>query len=102
LAEQNISCKSLRNTYPNYYISKNKIDLDLSVDISKIFETIQLKYSSNKLNAIDGLKIHFDEGWVHLRRSNTEPIIRIYSESTSQDKAEELSREFINQIKQIL
>ena len=102
LAEQNISCKSLRNTYPNYYISKNKIDLDLSVDISKIFETIQSKYSSNKLNAIDGLKIHFDEGWVHLRRSNTEPIIRIYSESTSQDKAEELSREFINQIKQIL
>ena len=102
LAEQNISCKSLRNTYPNYYISKNKIDLDLSVDISKIFETIQLKYSSNKLNAIDGLKIHFDEGWVHLRRSNTEPIIRIYSESTSQDKAEELSQEFINQIKQIL
>ena len=102
LAEQNISCKSLRNTYPNYYISKNKIDLDLSVDISKIFETIQLKYSSNKLNAIDGLKIHFDEGWVHLRRSNTEPIIRIYSESTSQDKAEELSRDFINQIKQIL
>ncbi len=102
LAEQNISCKSLRNTYPNYYISKNKIDLDLSVDISKIFETIQSKYSSNKLNVIDGLKIHFDEGWVHLRRSNTEPIIRIYSESTSQDKAEELSREFINQIKQIL
>ena len=102
LAEQNISCKSLRNTYPNYYISKNKIDLDLSVDISKIFETIQLKYSSNKLNTIDGLKIDFDEGWVHLRRSNTEPIIRIYSESTSQDKAEELSREFINQIKQIL
>ena len=102
LAEQNISCKSLRNTYPNYYISKNKIDLDLSVDISKIFNTIKSKYSSNEINTIDGLKIDFDEGWVHLRRSNTEPIIRIYSESTSQDKAEELSREFINQIKQIL
>ena len=102
LAEQNISCKSLRNTYPNYYMSKNKIDLDLSVDISRIFNTIQLKYSSNKLNTIDGLKIDFDQGWVHLRRSNTEPIIRIYSESTSQDKAEELSQDFINQIKEIL
>ena len=102
LAEQDISCKSLRNTYPNYYISKNKIDLDLSVDISKIFNTIKSKYSSNEINTIDGLKIDFDEGWVHLRRSNTEPIIRIYSESTSQDKAEKISLDFINQIKQIL
>ena len=102
LAEKEISCKSLRETYPNYFISKNKIDLDLSVDISKIFKTLESNFSSNNINTIDGLKINFDDGWVHLRRSNTEPIIRIYSESITLDKANRLAEDFISQIKELL
>jgi phosphomannomutase len=102
LAEKEISCKSLRETYPNYFISKNKIDLDLSVDISKLLSTLESKFMSNNINTIDGLKIDFDDGWVHLRRSNTEPIIRIYSESVTLDKANKLAEDFINQIKELL
>ena len=102
LAEKEISCKSLRKTYPNYFISKNKIDLDLSVDIAKILKTLESKFSFNNINTIDGLKINFDDGWVHLRRSNTEPIIRIYSESVTLDKANQLAEDFISQIKELL
>jgi phosphomannomutase len=102
LAEKEISCKSLRETYPNYFISKNKIDLDLTVDISKIFKTLESKFSSYNINTIDGLKINFDDGWVHLRRSNTEPIIRIYSESITLDRANQLAEDFISQIKELL
>ena len=102
LAEKEMSCKSLRKTYPNYYISKNKIDLDLSVDIAKLLKTLESKFSFNNINTIDGLKINFDDGWVHLRRSNTEPIIRIYSESVTLDKANQLAEDFISQIKELL
>ena len=102
LAEKEISCKSLRKTYPNYFISKNKIDLDLSVDIAKLLKTLESKFSFNNINTIDGLKINFDDGWVHLRRSNTEPIIRIYSESVTLDKANQLAKDFISQIKELL
>ena len=102
LAEKEISCKSLRKTYPNYFISKNKIDLDLSVDIAKLLKTLESKFSLNNINTIDGLKINFDDGWVHLRRSNTEPIIRIYSESITLDKANRLAEDFISQIKELL
>ena len=102
LAEKEISCKSLRKTYPNYFISKNKIDLDLSVDITKLLKTLESKFSFNNINTIDGLKINFDDGWVHLRRSNTEPIIRIYSESVTLDKANQLAEDFISQIKELL
>ena len=102
LAEKEISCKSLRKTYPNYFISKNKIDLDLSVDIAKLLKTLESKFSFNNINTIDGLKINFDDGWVHLRRSNTEPIIRIYSESVTLDKANQLAEDFISQIKELL
>ena len=102
LAEKEISCKSLRKTYPNYFISKNKINLDLSVDIAKLLKTLESKFSLNNINTIDGLKINFDDGWVHLRRSNTEPIIRIYSESVTLDKANQLAEDFISQIKELL
>ena len=102
LAEKEMSCKSLRKTYPNYFISKNKIDLDLSVDIAKLLKTLESKFSFNNINTIDGLKINFDDGWVHLRRSNTEPIIRIYSESVTLDKANQLAKDFISQIKELL
>ena len=102
LAEKEMSCKSLRKTYPNYFISKNKIDLDLSVDITKLLKTLESNFSFNNINTIDGLKINFDDGWVHLRRSNTEPIIRIYSESVTLDKANQLAEDFISQIKELL
>ena len=75
LAEKQISCSDLRRTYPNYFISKNKIDLDPSTDIQYIFDQLKENYSSKRINLVDGMKIDFDNGWVHLRRSNTEPII---------------------------
>ena len=102
LAEKNISSLNLRNSYPNYFISKNKLDLDPNTDIDYIFSHLKNKYSKNDINLVDGLKIDFDSGWVHLRRSNTEPIIRIYSESSSKEKADELAINFINQIKKII
>ena len=102
LAEKEISCLELRKTYPDYFISKNKLDLDVKTDISHIFNSLKMKYSSFKTSLIDGLKIDFDEGWVHLRRSNTEPIIRIYAESNTKQKANELANDFINQIKEII
>ena len=102
LAEKNLSCKSLRNSYPNYFISKNKIDLDPTVNILNIFDQLTLKFSKNKINTIDGLKIDFDEGWVHLRKSNTEPIIRVYSESNSQINSDKMAKNFISEIKNLL
>ena len=102
LAEKNISCLQLRKSYPNYFISKNKIDLDQNTNIDNIFNVLKKKYSKYDLNLIDGLKIDFDFGWVHLRRSNTEPIIRIYSESTSKEKSDRIAQEFINQIKEMI
>ena len=102
LAEKNISCSQLRKSYPNYFISKNKIDLDPKTNIDNIFNILKKKYSEYDLNLIDGLKIDFDFGWVHLRRSNTEPIIRIYSESTSKEKSDSIAQEFINEIKEII
>ena len=102
LAEKNISSLNLRNSYPNYFISKNKLDLDPNTDIDYIFSHLKNQYSKNDINLVDGLKIDFDSGWVHLRRSNTEPIIRIYSESSSKEKADELAIDFVNQIKKII
>ena len=102
LAERNLSCLSLRNTYPNYFISKNKIDLDPSINILNIFEKLALKFSKYKTNTIDGLKIDFEEGWVHLRKSNTEPIIRVYSESNSKINSDKTAEKFISEIKNLL
>lgn len=102
LAEKNLSCLSLRNSYPNYFISKNKIDLDPSINILNIFEQLALKFSKYKTNTIDGLKIDFEEGWVHLRKSNTEPIIRVYSESNSKIKSDKMAEQFISEINNLL
>ena len=102
LAEKNLSCLSLRNSYPNYFISKNKIDLDPSINILNIFEQLALKFSKYKTNTIDGLKIDFEEGWVHLRKSNTEQIIRVYSESNSKINSDKMAEKFISEIKNLL
>ena len=101
LSKLNISCSQLRNTYPNYFMSKQKVELIKSVDIDLVLENIKRKYYKEKINIQDGLKIDFKDSWVQLRKSNTEPIIRVYSESTSQERAEELSLKFINELKNI-
>jgi phosphomannomutase len=102
LAKFGKSCSLLRSSYPNYHISKNKIELTPEIDIDKIMKEIQLKYKKQPINTIDGVKIEFDKEWVHLRRSNTEPIIRIYSESVSQATADNLARKIITDIKELL
>lgn len=102
LAKFGKSCSMLRAKYPNYHISKNKIELTPEVNVDKILQNIQLKYKKQPINTIDGVKIEFDKEWVHLRRSNTEPIIRIYSESQSQTTAENLAEKLIMDIKDVI
>ena len=98
------SIKSLRNTYPDYFISKNKIELPATngkgINVQEIFEKISKKYSKHPLNTEDGLKIEFDNDWVHLRTSNTEPIIRIYAESDLETKASNMAMQLMRDIKE--
>ncbi len=89
----------LRATYPNYHISKKKIDLDASVNIDRLFSDIEAKYKNQPINTIDGVKIEFDKDWVHLRRSNTEPIIRIYAESNSETTSENIANQIMMDLK---
>ncbi len=104
LAEKQLKVSELRKTYPNYFISKNKIELTKDINLKNIFEKLQEKYKNNPLHTIDGLKIEFPETkeWVHLRSSNTEPIIRIYCESLNQKNAEALAKKFIEEIKSLM
>lgn len=102
LAKSGKTCTELRNLYPDYYISKNKIELSIEMDVDQILENIQEKYSSYPINNIDGVKIEFENEWVHLRKSNTEPIIRIYSESDSIAKADHLARRIMEDIKDVV
>ncbi len=92
LALQKKTVKQLRSSYPDYFISKNKIELQKGVNIDKIFTHIKKKYKKNPINTEDGLKIEFDNDWVHLRTSNTEPIIRIYAESNSATIADNIAK----------
>ena len=102
LAERKISVRTLRDSYPNYFISKNKIELTPEIDVDKILSTLAKKYQNEKITTIDGLKIDFKEGWVHLRKSNTEPIIRIYAESDGEEKANAFAQNMIQEIKELL
>ena len=102
LSKLNISCSRLRSNYPDYFMSKDKVKLNDSLDVESIIKNIALSYSSEKTNIIDGLKIDFDDSWVQLRKSNTEPIIRVYSEAKSQEEAEKLSEKFISKIKKFI
>lgn len=101
LANEKKSVRQLRNTYPDYFISKNKIDLTNGVDVNKIFDEIKKKYKKHPINTEDGLKIEFDKDWVHLRTSNTEPIIRIYSESNFETTAENIAKRIMQDIKEL-
>jgi len=100
LADHKKGIKSLRTTYPDYFISKNKIELHNGVDVKAIFEKIKTKYKNNPINMEDGLKIGFDNDWVHLRTSNTEPIIRIYAESDFETKANNIAMQLMRDIKE--
>jgi len=102
LAKYGKSCSMLRASYPDYFISKNKIELTPDIDVDEILQSIKKKYSKQPINDIDGVKIEFDKEWVHLRRSNTEPIIRIYAESQSMTTAENLALKIISDIKSLL
>ena len=102
LAERKISVRELRDSYPNYFISKNKIQLTPEINVNKILSDLEDKYKKEKITTIDGLKIDFKEGWVHLRKSNTEPIIRIYAESRGEDKANALAESMIKEIKKLI
>ncbi|MBN1118711.1 MAG: phosphoglucosamine mutase [Bacteroidales bacterium] len=101
LAKSGMKCSELRKTYPEYVISKNKLELSESTNVDAILESVKQKYSDKKLILIDGVKIEFENEWVHLRKSNTEPIIRIYSESSNKEKADRLAGEIIQVIKSL-
>lgn len=99
LAHSGKKCSELRATYPNYFISKNKIELKAGMNPDDVLAKMLSQHQHLKVNTADGLRIDFEDGWVHMRKSNTEPIIRIYAESSSTEKANELAVKMINQIK---
>lgn len=102
LAEKNISVSELRKEYPIYFMSKNKIELTPEINVDEILQKVKENHASEEISTIDGVKIDFPENWVHLRKSNTEPIIRIYTEAKSQEEADELAEKMIKEIKVIV
>jgi phosphomannomutase len=102
LANSKVSCKQLRDSYPAYFMSKNKIELTPQINVDVILSTIAANYKNDDVITVDGVKINFETEWVHLRKSNTEPIIRIYTESTSQINADNLANRFIAEIQKII
>jgi phosphomannomutase len=102
LAKTNLTALRLRSRYPSYHISKNKIELTRDINVDKVLDAVKKKYKKQPVNTVDGVKIEFDNEWVHLRKSNTEPIIRIYSESDMEVKAENLAKKIMSDIKEII
>lgn len=102
LAHSQKSIKQFRGNYPDYFISKNKITLEKNVDVKEIFKKIKDKYKNNPVNTEDGLKIEFGNDWVHLRTSNTEPILRIYSESNFETTAENIAKKIMKDIHEVI
>ncbi|WP_026705108.1 phosphoglucosamine mutase [Flavobacterium soli] len=101
LAYKKMKVSELRASYPEYYMSKNKIELTPQIDVDAILEAMTEKYKMEEISTIDGVKIDFADNWVHLRKSNTEPIIRIYTEASSQEKADDLALRIIDEIKAV-
>ncbi len=99
LAEKQLSVSALKKTYPLYFMSKKKIDLKPTIDVDELLKLIENKYANEPLTTVDGVKIDFADSWVHLRKSNTEPIIRIYTEAPSQQQADALADRFITELK---
>jgi len=102
LAQSKKTIKQLRNTYPDYFISKNKITLQNGLDVKEVFKKIKDKYKNHPINTEDGLKIEFDNDWVHLRTSNTEPIIRIYAESNFETTADNIAKRLMQDIGEMM
>ncbi len=102
LAKSGKTCSELRDSYPKYVISKNKIQLTPEIDVDQVLVSMKEKYAHEDVNTIDGVKINFATEWVHLRKSNTEPIIRIYAESKSKTNADALAEKIITEIKEII
>ncbi|MFV9482492.1 phosphoglucosamine mutase [Christiangramia sp. ASW11-125] len=102
LAEKKESVSSIRASYPSYYMSKNKIQLTPDLDVDGVLKAVEKRHASEEISTVDGVKIDFTENWVHLRKSNTEPIIRIYTEAKSQQEADELAQKMIFEIEQII
>ena len=99
LSEKQISVSALKKTYPLYFMSKKKIDLNPSIDVDALLSAMEKSYQNEKLTTVDGVKIDFIDSWVHLRKSNTEPIIRIYTEAPTQTQADALADRFISELK---
>ena len=99
LAKKQIAVSALKNTYPLYFMSKKKIDLNPTIDVDALLKSMENKYANEPLTTVDGVKIDFADSWVHLRKSNTEPIIRIYTEAPSQQQADALADRFISELK---
>ncbi|MBE6195478.1 MAG: phosphoglucosamine mutase [Rikenellaceae bacterium] len=100
-AQKNCTMTELRKSYPAYFASKNKIELTPEIDVDKVLREMKERYANEQVNDIDGVKIDFAENWVHLRKSNTEPIIRVYTEAKSPAEADALAQRFIAEIKEI-
>jgi len=101
LAKSKMTCKQLRDSYPSYFMSKNKIQLTPELDVDLILQKMADKYKNEEISTIDGVKINFEKEWVHLRKSNTEPIIRIYTESSTQNDADQLAEKIMSEISEI-
>jgi phosphomannomutase len=102
MAKKGVSASRLRAMYPNYFISKNKVSLTPETDVDAILDAVRAKYAKQPINTVDGVKIEFGKEWVHLRRSNTEPIIRIYCESESEVTANRLANKIIEDIREVM
>lgn len=102
LADKQMKCSELRATYPSYFMSKNKIQLTPAIDVDALLEKVEAKYAHEQLSTVDGVKIDFSEEWIHLRKSNTEPIIRVYTESTSPENANALAERMMAEIKEMI
>ena len=101
LTRRGMTLTQLRATYPAYYASKNRIELTPEIDVYKVLREVKERFSNEKVNDIDGVKIDFENSWVHLRKSNTEPIIRVYTEARSMEEADALAQRFIAEIREI-
>ena len=101
LTDKNISVSALRKSYPAYYMSKNKIELSAGLNPDKVLAAVKERYAHEPITTIDGVKIDFANSWVHLRKSNTEPIIRIYTEAKSQEEADALAQRFLEEMKEL-
>ncbi|MFA5619556.1 MAG: phosphoglucosamine mutase [Weeksellaceae bacterium] len=102
LAEKDMKMSALRATYPSFFMSKNKIELTAGIQPDYLLQKMEEKYAHEEISTVDGVKIDFENNWVHLRKSNTEPIIRIYTEAFSQKEADDLGERFINELKELI